>query len=430
MIKWKYLTLILLVILIPKFSFAETSPADDLKAKIAETQAQKAALEKEIASYEAELKDISAESASLQNSIKSLDATIKKNELNIKLTQNNINGTELEIKELGQDINEDADLIVKDSKAIAELISQTNQAGDATLVENVLTYNNISEFWVEQENIYKVQNTLGEKVQETKTTKKQLEDNKIKAEAKKKELVSFKTDLLDKKKVLDISKKEKTDILAQTKNKEANYTKILADKKAQAAAFDKELISYESGLHFDIDPNSYPQPGNILSWPLGFIKITQKFGVTDFSTKTNIYNGKGHNGVDFYAAIGTQVKAVLPGTIEGTGDTDPVCPGSSNGKWVLIRHNNGLTSIYVHLSLIKAFAGQKVNAGDVIGLSGYSGYVYPQGPQGAHLHLGLFISEGVKIMSYNFKSCSGKSATMPVASLNAYLDPLAYLPFK
>ncbi len=424
--KWKIFTLILFLIILPAFSIADTE--EEIKAKIADTQAKKAQIEKEIAEYEVQLKDISAQSTSLSNAIKTLDATINKNSLNIKLTQNNIDETNYNIENLSQDISDDVKIIDKNSEAIAELLRETSESSDSTFIETLLMYKSISEFWNEQENISRLQNSLREKVVDTKNTKEKLEDNKVEAEAKKKELISLKADLVDKKKVLDISKKDKVTLLTQTKNQEANYTKILADKKAQAAAFDKELLGFESGLHYLIDPNSYPHSGKgILSWPLSLVRITQVFGVTDFSTKTNIYNGKGHNGVDFGAAIGTKVKAVLSGVVEGTGDTDPVCPGASNGKWVLIRHDNGLSSIYVHLSLIKAVPGQKVSTGDVIALSGYSGYVYPPGPAGAHLHLGLFISEGVKIQSYSFKSCAGKKATMPVADLRAYLDPLVYL---
>ena len=172
-----------------------------------------------------------------------------------------------------------------------------------------------------------------------------------------------------------------------------------------------------------INPKRYPSSGKgILSWPLDNIRITQKFGVTDFSRLTNAYNGHGHNGVDFGAPIGTKVKASLSGTVLGVGNTDAVCPGASYGKWVFIQHNNGLSTIYAHLSLIKVIKGSQVITGDTIGYSGITGFA-----TGPHLHFGVYASQGVKILSRKSTVCGG-TYTIPIADLRAYLDPLAYLP--
>ncbi len=418
--KLRYLLPLILIFLLSHTAFAQT--ADEIRAKIQQTAQDKAKLEQEIAQYEIQLKDIGKQASTLASAIASLDTTIKKNALDIKLAQNNIDSTELQIKSLAFGISKDIDLIDQDDKAIAELIVESNKAGNLTFIENLLAYKNISEFFNQEESRYKIQNKIRGVVEQTRDTKKQLEDNKILAEKKRKELVSLKSDLLDRKAVLDVAKKEKAKLLLDTKNKQSNYEKILAEKKALSAAFDKELLQFESDLKFTINPNSYPSAGlGILSWPLDVIKITQKFGVTDFSKTTNAYNGQGHNGVDFGAPIGTRIKAALSGTVVGTGDTDLVCPGASFGRWVFIQHANGLSTIYAHLSLIKVKTGDKVITGDIIGYTGLTGFT-----TGPHLHFGVYATQGVKIMSRKSTVCGG-TYTMPVASLNAYLDPLQYL---
>lgn len=418
--KLKYFLLLIPIFLLSNIAFA--SAIDDLKAKIQQTADNKAQLEKEIADYENQLKDIGQQATSLKSAIASLDATIKKNALDIKLTQNNIDDTELEIESLSLGISKDIDIIDQNNKAVGELLNEASKAGNYTFVENLLVYKNISEFWNEEESRYQIQNKIRQKIEETKVTKKNLEDNKAEAEQKKKKLVSLKSELLDRKKILDVTKQEKTKLLTETKNKESNYEKILAQKKALSAAFDKELLQFESELKFTINPNSYPPSGQgILSWPLDFIRITQKFGVTDFSRTTNAYNGQGHNGVDFGAPIGTRIKAALTGTVVGTGDTDLVCPGASFGRWVFIQHANGLSTLYAHLSLIKVRTGDHVFTGDVIGYTGLTGFT-----TGPHLHFGVYVTQGVRIMSRKSSVCGG-IYTMPVASLSAYLDPLQYL---
>lgn len=51
------------------------------------------------------------------------------------------------------------------------------------------------------------------------------------------------------------------------------------------------------------------------------------------------------------------------------------------GNCVIIRHKNGLETVYAHLSKIKVETGQQVTAGTVIGLGGNTGHSY-----GSHLH--------------------------------------------
>jgi murein DD-endopeptidase MepM/ murein hydrolase activator NlpD len=114
------------------------------------------------------------------------------------------------------------------------------------------------------------------------------------------------------------------------------------------------------------------------------------------------------------------VKAVLDGVVEGIGNTDEQRGCYSYGKWVLIKHSNGLTSLYAHLDLIKAVPGSQVSEGEIIGYSGQTGYA-----TGPHLHLTLLASQGVTIQQYSSsKNC--KNTKIPIASPNAYLDPMQY----
>ena len=51
------------------------------------------------------------------------------------------------------------------------------------------------------------------------------------------------------------------------------------------------------------------------------------------------------------------------------------------GNCVIIRHNNGLETVYAHLSKILVESGQKLNSGTLLGLGGNTGHSY-----GSHLH--------------------------------------------
>jgi murein DD-endopeptidase MepM/ murein hydrolase activator NlpD len=221
---------------------------------------------------------------------------------------------------------------------------------------------------------------------------------------------------------LNIVKSEQKKELDITKNQESNFKKILAERKKQKEAFEKEMFDYEKKLKYVLNPASIPRSGSAaLNWPLEVVRITQQFGITNASKR--LYSSGSHNGVDFGAKIGTPVLSMGDGVLVAQGDTDANCRGVSFGKWILIKYNNGLASTYGHLSQQTMSTGSVVKVGDVVGFSGNTGY-----STGPHLHVSMYPADAVNAISRPSNSCPGKSMIMPVAAVNAYLDPLAYMP--
>jgi murein DD-endopeptidase MepM/ murein hydrolase activator NlpD len=402
-------------------SIVSADTIDEIKAKIDQTNKTKDDLEREIAQYEAQLKEIGLQKNTFQTAIKTIDINTKKIQTDIKLNENRIANTNLKIEQLGGDIKSKGVKIDNGLDIIQNLLQQINRADNTSIIENLLQNKNLSEIWKEIETAELIQNQIRNKTLEIQDIKTSLENTKKETEAQKKELLILKSKLNDQKTILNINRNEKSKLLAQTKNQESNYNKILAEKKAKRDAFEKELTAYENQLKLAIDPNSIPNTGNgTLSWPLNNIRITQFFGKTVDAKR--LYASGTHNGIDFAATIGSVVKASANGVIEGTGDTDVTCSGASFGKWILIRHYNGLSTLYGHLSLIKVKAGDVIYTGDTIAYSGNTGY-----STGPHLHFTVYATQGVKITNYKSAVCKG-TYTMPVADTRAYLDPMVYLP--
>lgn len=88
------------------------------------------------------------------------------------------------------------------------------------------------------------------------------------------------------------------------------------------------------------------------------------------STFTHSYGerqGRKHAGIDLKADAGTEIKSAFAGVVtSSTFDRN-------YGKLVVIRHNNGLETVYAHNSKNLVKEGDKVKAGQVIALVGNTG---------------------------------------------------------
>lgn len=405
-------------------TFLRAETAEEVRQKIVDKAEEIKKLEAEIKKYQEEIGVLGTEKTTLKKLISSLELTRKKLEADLRITKARVETTTLKIEELGFQASVKESQIFSRRDSLAEMIRLIHERDTISLPAVILSDNSFSSVWNNMESLNQFNEAVRENVVLLKTLRGELKDTQGAQESVKQKLLEFKEELTDRKKIVEGNKKEKANLLTETSNQESIYKKTLGKKMALKEAFRKELEEYESTLKFILDPSLIPPRGvNVFSPPLGYIYITQRFGKTSASGR--LYVSGSHNGVDFRAPTGTPVAAMASGVVVETGDTDIACPGASYGKWVLIRYNNGLSSVYGHLSLVKATAGQTVVAGDIVAYSGNSGY-----STGPHLHVSLYASSAVTVKTLPSKSCGGKMYTLPLAAANAYLDLLDYFIIK
>lgn len=118
-----------------------------------------------------------------------------------------------------------------------------------------------------------------------------------------------------------------------------------------------------------------------------FLTLTDKSTLCDFvmpiqnAVITSNYgyrSGRNHNGIDLDLEVWDPVVASFDGMVR------IALKHPSFGRVVVIRHYNGLETIYAHLHRLKVEPGDIVEAGQVIGLGGSSGR-----STGSHLHYEL-----------------------------------------
>lgn len=100
--------------------------------------------------------------------------------------------------------------------------------------------------------------------------------------------------------------------------------------------------------------------------PTTATRITSKFGMR---------HGRRHQGIDIGLPVGSPLYAVFDGKVR------VATTMHGYGKVMILRHNNGLETVYGHMSAFDLKPGDIVHAGDVIGKSGNTGR-----STGPHLH--------------------------------------------
>ncbi len=129
----------------------------------------------------------------------------------------------------------------------------------------------------------------------------------------------------------------------------------------QVSAYTPPQRSAREIAALDTDDATAPDATGIgkMRWPVRGRVITS-FGAADA--------GKANDGIDISVPEGTSVRAAENGVVIYAGD------GLKEfGNTVLVRHDNGLVTVYGHNSAIKVQRGATVRRGDELALSGLSG---------------------------------------------------------
>ncbi len=340
--------------------FVHADTPADVQAQIDASNAQITQLRAEIAALQKNLNATTEQKQTLQNAINALNLNIQKLQKSITLTQTQIKQKDGEIGQLSGTIQTTAQRIEESQTQVADSLRELQTLDAQPFLMVLLGNGTLSSFFDDAASLESVRTGLQEHIHTLAGLKTDLEQNKTAAEGKRKELSSLNSNLGQQKQGLTIAKTQQSTLLEQTKSKESAYQALIAQKQAEEASFEAALIKLAQGLG-PADTGSAPVPQKgILAWPLDNIRITQYFGNTAFA-QAGAYNGQGHNGVDFGASIGTPVKAALSGTVQEI--NQGAVKYCQYGKWVLVRHDNGLSTLYAHLSNIVVTKGQRVDTG-------------------------------------------------------------------
>lgn len=390
------------------------SQANELNIQIQTRNEELRRISDQILEQQKKLQEAQSEKKTLSSEVSRLDSSLKQIDLGVKLSQTAVEKLELEMRSISKDIEISEDEITQKEAAVGEVLRHI-QGNDAESVLFLFLRNkSLSDGVLEFQSLKDVYDTLLSAIESLEQSKDRMGTVLLQAQQAKNQKAAEQINLTSRREIAKDIKEEKERFLKETKNREKIFQDSLKELEQRQLEIAQEIVEIESKLRQQINYKNLPKnlPG-LLAIPIArYTKITQEYGAT--AAARRFYSSGFHNGLDLGSPVGTEVFAAEDGVVISTDDQDRYCRKGAYGKYVLIKHPIGLTTMYAHLSLYKVKEGDIVKRGQIIGYVGNTGF-----STGPHLHFTVYDSSTVTVEPS--RVCGPK---MPYGG---HIDPINYL---
>lgn len=399
-----------------RIALAQTEPSDAQKKKLEEEQDKREDqlddIKDKIKTYQkiSNLKE--KESDALSTEANRLGAQSTNLENNIAENSRRLADLSQQIESLESKISEKERVIQREKDVLTELIRSYSASRSKTNSPAVLlsSYEEAVAALSGRDQFYTLGNVVGETLNSIQQLRTSLASDRDDTTKKQNDLKSVTYGLEQQNIYLENTKKKKEALALAAETEQKKYDGLVSDLQKQQKALEEEIEQLEAAKEGKIDLSSIPGFGSgVLAYPVSksSVKTSQYYGKATCKTCGYTF----HNGIDFAGPVGTPIYSAESGKVVGVGNEGKYY----YGKWIAVQHDNGLTTLYGHLSSQKVKKGEKVKRGETIGLMGSTG-----NSTGPHLHFSVFTTSSFEIVD----STSVKGITVPIG---AHINPAKYL---
>ena len=304
-------------------------------------------------------------------------------ELEIESTNISINKTNLEAQKISLDIIDTNATIEAQKDRIAKLLRLVYKQDQVSSLEVLLLNDSISEFLNHAKYLENANNELRQNLNQLQYDKERLDQAKINIDNKNKELNTLKQNLESNKSKLEYEQSLQANLLEETKQSEQAYQNLLQEAKRQAAQAEAEISNIENTIRSKMaqkDKDRLNNSDSSIAWPISGRYVTATFHDPDYPFRRIIGE---HSGIDLRSPQGSPLYAAADGYVARV-----KFDGSTAYAYIMIIHNDGLSTVYGHVSGVNVEADQYVVKGQLIGKTGGGPGRPGSGPfsTGSHLH--------------------------------------------
>ena len=413
------LLLTLLMSILPTFAGAASS--GEIRKQIIALQQERKEVQNQIADVKKQYKENENEIADLIAQKNVVDQEIQLLNTQIININEQISAYNLLIADKQDELDTAEDRLEALNQENKERIRTMEEEGEVSYWEVLFKANSFSDLLDRLNMVEEIAASDKRRLQELSDAANKVEEAQAELETEKGELETTKKDLDDTQAEMNEKNKESEALLQELLQKADDLQALEEECKEQENAFLKQIAAMEvqfnaakqreweawkatsvppttqaggtggssSGGTSGSSGGSSGGSGGSGGWlvPCSYTSITSPFGNRNSPTSgASTY----HQGVDLDTGTGDPVYASRAGVVTVAGW------GNAAGNYVQINHQDGFSSIYMHLSSYCVSAGQIVSAGQLIGATGATGIT-----TGDHLHFGISYN-GVYVNPCNY----------------------------
>jgi murein DD-endopeptidase MepM/ murein hydrolase activator NlpD len=385
-----FAALFVVFVVLGSWVLADAATPEELRTSIEARARELNDINKQITETQTKLSETAEQKKSLTKEIQSIDYSIKQLTLGIRSSEISIEKLSLELQKLSYDIEIIQQSVDKKKQAIGKFLQTLWEKEQEGLIVILLKNRSLAESILESETIHDLNAGLAIEVRDLKTLNGELAFKFDETATKRGGVELENRNLKNRKEIVADKKVEQTTILNLTKTQEKQYQTEITDLGKRQESIGQEIAKLEDALRAAFDPTLLPtkRPG-VFGSPVESVFITQAYGRTRFAERA--YKTGEHNGIDFRASVGTPIFAAEDGTVWAANDNGRL----QYGKYVLVKHDNNLATLYAHLSRQIVREGAIVKRGDLIGYAGATGYA-----TGPHLHFSVYWAPSVELKNF------------------------------
>ncbi len=369
---------------------------NQLNQQVSKRKADIDQLRGQMASYQAAIERKRQEAASVQNELDIADNKIAETELDIKANQLETDATDLELRRIDAQIQDESLKIMRQRGILSDYLRAIDKNDQHSNIDLLLTRPTLSDFFNDAQFLTESQRDLKRSLDEVERLKTNLETQQADASVKKAHLADIRTQLTNAQATLTEQRSAKAVLAEQLQVSQARYQYDLVQLQKEVNNANSDIAATERKLRKALDDSRLRKISGSETgwmWPVPSMIITTYFHDPDYPFRY-VFE---HPAIDIRAAQGTPVRASRGGYVARAKNA------GMGYSYVMLVHEDGLSTVYGHVSKILVKEDTYVNQGDVIALSGGTPGTPGAGPltTAAHLHFEVR-QDGIPVNPLNY----------------------------
>lgn len=366
---WSGAVIAFAVFALPSAALAETVPADlsqqitTISSDVAQKRKALIDLNAKTEKYRSLIQSKHAESATLEDQIALAEDNLATLALSIQIAQDEIRQLGLEIRAVDAKMKDQAAKMAEDRRLLGGLARKLYRAKfNRSTFEILASHDSFSSFFDDIHEIITLEGGVHKTLKDVQTLQTALGEERRSQQAKQDAVAARERDLEVAKADLEDARTLKQVLLEQTQQSELDYRYRLGELKREQNDADSEITYLERVLRQKLDiADRIKSDGSVLTWPVTPMRgIATRFHDPGYPFRY-IFE---HPGLDIRAYQGTPVRAAGPGIVARAKNA------GMGYSYVMLIHNNNVSTVYGHLSKITIKEDTFVERGEIIGYSG------------------------------------------------------------